>query len=220
MKVCDGIYAYIWNGVFENNCNMFYFSEPLNMLFDPGLVRHMDLRFEAMKKDGINPDDIKYVVNTHSHPDHFEGSYLFADKGIPVGMHKEDLDFINEFGPSFSQMLGMQMPPVKISDILAEGKWKVGDIELEIFHTPGHSPGSISVYWPEKKALVCGDLIFEASVGRVDFPGGDGGILKKSIERMEMLDIEIILPGHMNFIQGKGKVIRNFEIIRSYFSFI
>jgi glyoxylase-like metal-dependent hydrolase (beta-lactamase superfamily II) len=220
MKVCDGIYAYIWKGVFENNCNMFYFSEPLNMLFDPGLVRHMDLRFDAMKKDGINPDDIKFVVNTHSHPDHFEGSYIFADKGIPVGMHQEDLDFITDFGPSFAQMLGMKMPPVKISDILAEGKWKVGDIELEIYHTPGHSPGSISVYWPEKKALVCGDLIFEASVGRVDFPGGDGRILKKSIERMAELDIEIVLPGHMNFIQGRDKVLRNFEMIRSYFSFI
>ena len=45
MKLCDGVYAYIWRGVFENNCNMYYFGEPLNLLFDPGLARHLDLRF-------------------------------------------------------------------------------------------------------------------------------------------------------------------------------
>ncbi len=217
MKVCDGIYAYIWRGVFENNCNMYYFGEPLNILFDPGLARHMDLRFEEMKKDGLNPDDIKYVVNTHAHPDHFEGSMQFEGKGVSIGMYKDDIDYINEFGPGFAQMLGMQMPSIKFDTVLELGNWNVGDIELEIFHTPGHSPGSVSIYWPEKKALVCGDLIFEASFGRVDFPGGDGNLLKKSIEEMSKLDIEALLPGHMNYIYGKDMVVKNFEIVRNYF---
>ncbi len=220
MKISEGIYAYIWKSVFENNCNMFYFGEPLNILFDPGLKHHMDIRIEDMKKDGLNPDDIKMVVNTHSHPDHFEGSVMFAEKGIPIGMHQDDLDFLKNFGPSFAQMLGMEMPQIEISDILEEGKWQVGDVELEIYKTPGHSPGSISIYWPEKKALVCGDLIFEASIGRTDFPGGDGEILKQSIEKMAELDLEIILPGHMNLIQGKDKIIDNFAIIRNYFNMI
>ncbi len=220
MKVCDDVYAYIWRGVFENNSNMYYFGDPLNILFDPGLARHMDLRFDEMKKDGLNPDDIKYVVNTHSHPDHFEGSTHFENKGIPIGMHKDDIDFINEFGPGFAQMLGMQMPSIEFDMVMEEGTWKVGGIELEIYLTPGHSPGSISIYWPEKKALVCGDLIFEASFGRIDFPGGDGRLLKKSIEKMSELDIEILLPGHMNFIHGKDIVTKNFEMVREYFHMI
>jgi hydroxyacylglutathione hydrolase len=115
----------------------------------------------------------------------------------------------------------MSLPELNFKEVLEEGKWQVGDTELEIIHTPGHSPGSISVYWPEKKTLVCGDLIFEQSVGRTDFPGGDSGLLKESIRRISELDIEILLPGHMNYIQGRDRVKYNFDfIINQYFPLI
>ena len=77
MKVADEIYAYIWKGVFENNCNMYYFGEPLNILFDIGLKNYIDVRLEDMKRDGLDPAKIQYLVNTHSHPDHSEGSSFF-----------------------------------------------------------------------------------------------------------------------------------------------
>lgn len=217
MKVCDGVYAYIWRGYFENNSNMFFFGEPLNILFDPGLKHHLDLRFEAMKKDGLDPETVQYVVNTHSHPDHFEGCEYFTQKGTRVGMHRDEIDFLNEIGPKFFAMMGMPFPSFAFDFVLEEGIWKVNGTELEVFHTPGHSPGSVCVYWPEKKALVCGDLIFKESVGRVDFPGGDGPTMKESIEKISGLDIEILLPGHMEFIQGKSEVQRNFDLIRQYF---
>jgi hydroxyacylglutathione hydrolase len=216
MKICEGIYAYIWKGYFENNCNMFYFGEPLNMLFDPGLKRHLDIRFEAMRKDGLNPDDIKYVVNTHCHPDHFEGSEYFMGNEVSVAMHREEIDFLTEFGPRFFEMFGMQFPSMDFNIVLEEDEWDVGGTELQVFHTPGHSPGSISVYWPQKKAMVCGDLIFRESVGRVDFPGGDGNTLKESIKKLSGVDIEILLPGHMDYIQGRDAVKRNFEIVERY----
>lgn len=56
MKVADGVFSYVWKGYFVNNANMFYFGEPLNILFDPGLKNYMDTRFGEMKSDGINPD--------------------------------------------------------------------------------------------------------------------------------------------------------------------
>jgi hydroxyacylglutathione hydrolase len=65
--------------------------------------------------------------------------------------------------------------------------------------------------------LVCGDLIFEQSVGRVDFPGGDGNSLIESIRKMSQLDVEILLPGHMNIITGARNVKRNFEHIEKYY---
>ncbi len=216
MKICDGVYAYIWRGYFENNCNMFYFGEPLNILFDPGLKHHMDLRFDAMKQDGLNPDDIKLVVNTHSHPDHFEGSQYFMEKNVPVGMHKDEITFLKKVGPQFFSMFGMAFPELKFDLEMEEGPWKVGDTELEVFKTPGHSPGSICIYWKEKKTLVCGDLIFKESVGRVDFPGGSAEELKKSIEEMSKLEIEHLLPGHMDHISGARDVKRNFDLIRQY----
>jgi len=216
MKLCDGVYAYIWRGTFENNSNMFYFADPLNILFDPGLKNYLDLRLEQMKEDGLNPDEIKYVVNTHCHPDHFEGSQYFMEKGIPIVMHEDEIVFLNEIGPDFFSMMGMNFPTLKFDKELKEGKWRVNDIDLEIYLTPGHSPGSICIYWPEKKALVCGDLIFNQSVGRVDFPGGDGMKLKESVVKISKLDLEILLPGHMDMIQGKEDLQKNFELIKNY----
>jgi hydroxyacylglutathione hydrolase len=221
MKVIDGIYAYIWKSVFENNSNMYYFGEPLNILFDPGLNNYVDVRLLEMQKDGINPDDIKHIVNTHGHLDHYEGSAYFMKKNLPIAIYKDEIDYVNKTGPMFYQMMGLKRIDVKFDTSLKEGIWKVGNTELEIFNTPGHSPGSICLYWPEKKALVCGDLIFDNSVGRVDFPGGSGEQLKDSIRKMSELDIEILLPGHMGYIKGKNFVKKNFELIISqYFAYM
>lgn len=217
MKVCDGVYAYVWNGYFVNNANMFYFGDPLNILFDPGLKNYLDVRFEEMKKDGIDPADVKYVINTHCHPDHFEASLDFAGKNIPLGMHQDEIDFYNKLGPQFFQMFGMAFPNVKFNISMKEGTWKVAGTDLEIYHTPGHSPGSICIYWKDKKALVCGDVVFEQSVGRVDFPGGDGKQLIESIKKISKLDVEYLLPGHMNIITGANKIKQNFELIEKYY---
>lgn len=216
MKLCDGIYAYTWRGVFENNCNMYYFGDPLNILFDPGLVRHLDLRFENMRKDAIDIDSIEYVIATHSHPDHFEGCDYFMKKNTPVGMHRDEISFVNEIGPKFFAMMGMPFPQMSFKLVMDEGVLSIGDVNLDIYLTPGHSPGSICVYWKEKKALICGDLVFKESVGRVDFPGGDPKKLKESIEKIAALDVEYLLPGHMELIQGADNVKKNFDLIRRY----
>ncbi len=218
MKIIDGVYGYIWRSVFENNSNMYYFAEPLNMLIDPGLHNYMDVRIEEMKKDKLDPEKIKYIVNTHGHPDHYDGSAFFMDKNIPIAIHKDETDYVNKIGPMFFEMMGMQEPEIKFDTLLEEGKWKVGDTELEVFLTPGHSPSSVCIYWPEKKTLACGDLIFESSVGRTDFPGGSGELLKDSIRKISKLDIELLLPGHMRYIKGKQEVKKNFDfIISQYF---
>ncbi len=217
MIVCEGVYAYVWRGHFVNNANMFYFGEPFNILFDPGLQNYLDVRFEDMKSDGIEIDSIARVVNTHCHPDHFEGSLYFADKKVPVSMHGKEIEFYNKLGPGFFQMFGMPFPKIEFDVPLEEGIWNPGGGELEIFHTPGHSPGSICIYWKEKKAMVCGDLVFDQSVGRVDFPGGDGKALIESIKKISDLDIEYLLTGHMEIVTGSDRVKRNFEMIEKYY---
>ena len=62
MKVTDGVYAYVWNGVLENNCNSYYFGEPLNILFDPGLKNYTDELLRKMEEDGIDIETISYVL--------------------------------------------------------------------------------------------------------------------------------------------------------------
>ena len=218
MKLTDGVYGYIWNAVFENNCNMYYFAEPLNLLFDPGLGKYMDVRFMDMKNDGLDPEKIGLQVLTHCHPDHFEAVPGLIEKGIGAAMHREEIDYYNEQGPRVFQMMGVPFPDIAFETVLEEGPWEVNGVALEVYHTPGHSPGSVCIYWPEKKALVCGDLIFDRSFGRFDLPGGDVKKLQESIKKISELEIEFLLPGHMNYIQGRDMVKRNFSLIIDYFA--
>lgn len=114
-------------------------------------------------------------------------------------------------------MMGMEYPDIKFDIELNEGTWSVGGIDLEIIKTPGHSPALICIYWKEKKTLVCGDLVFDSSFGRVDFPGGSAAQLKESILRISEFDIEHLLTGHMDIVSGRENVLNNFALIKNYF---
>ena len=220
MKVTDGVYSYVWKGVFENNCNSFYFGEPLNILFDPGLKNYTGELLKKMEEDGIDIETISFVINTHSHPDHIDGNVNFTKYDIPAGMHRDEIKFMKETGPLFFQMMGMELADYKYEIELEEGYLRIGEVELEVYKTPGHSPASVCIYWPEKKTLVCGDLIFNESFGRVDFPGGNAAQLKESIMRISQLDTEHLLPGHMEIVSGKENVQKNFKIVQDYFQYI
>ena len=91
-------------------------------------------------------------------------------------------------------------------------------MKLEIFLSPGHSPGHITIYWPERKVLITGDVIFYQSTGRVDLPGGSAADLKQSIERLSGLDVEYLLCGHPyghpGVIEGKTAVQQNFTFVK------
>jgi len=104
---------------------------------------------------------------------------------------------------------------------LKEGEVKLGGETFEISIVPGHSPGSIGLYWPAKKALFPGDVIFQMNVGRSDFPGGDSKLLKQSIQALARLDVEYLLPGHMGMVTGKANVKKNFEkVIEGIFPYL
>jgi hydroxyacylglutathione hydrolase len=94
---------------------------------------------------------------------------------------------------------------------LNEGELKVGEIVLEVFHTPGHTPGSTTLYWKDASALFTGDLIFKDGLGRTDFPGGNGSQLKNSIRRMAALNAKWLLSGHGDIVSGSDMVKANFE---------
>jgi glyoxylase-like metal-dependent hydrolase (beta-lactamase superfamily II) len=97
-----------------------------------------------------------------------------------------------------------------------DSKLNLGETEIELIPSPGHSPDSICYYIPAEKALICGDVIFSQNTGRVDLPGGSAAELKASIERLAQLDVEYLLPGHMNIVTGQENVKKNFEFIRQY----
>jgi len=222
MKLIDGVYAYPWTNMLENNCNTYILQGPEGLaLIDPGLGRYVPDIIEAIKKDGLNPDDIKLVICTHCHPDHVDGVAYFAKKKIPVTWHADEEAFLKETGRDFFRMFGLKEPGFKPDSICVEGYLPAAGLTLEAIHTPGHSPGSICLYWAEKKVMVTGDVVFSNSIGRTDFPGGDSALLKKSIDRIAELPAELILPGHNEVVQGSDAVKRNYDYIKSsFFSYL
>jgi glyoxylase-like metal-dependent hydrolase (beta-lactamase superfamily II) len=174
-----------------------------------------------MEEDGISPEKINLVIVTHGHPDHFEGLEAFLDRPVKMAMGREEERYLRENGKRFFEMMGQALPKYRIDFFLKEGELLLGKESFHIYQTPGHSPGSLTIHWPERKALFTGDLLFYGGIGRTDFPGGNSRDLMESIERMSRLDTELLLPGHGEAVMGKERVLQNFEFIRqNYFPYL
>jgi glyoxylase-like metal-dependent hydrolase (beta-lactamase superfamily II) len=165
--------------------------------------------------------DIGLVITTHAHPDHIEAVQLFNKTEALTAISEEEWKFVKEMRDFINSVFGINIDAIAPKFFLQEGDFVLNGLELKVFHTPGHSPGSLSVYWPKQKVLFTGDLIFKNGIGRTDFPGGNSTLLKKSVERLRELEIEILLPGHGEIISGAKEIGSNFDTIeRFWFSFL
>ncbi|MDI6890714.1 MAG: MBL fold metallo-hydrolase [Thermodesulfovibrionales bacterium] len=140
---------------------------------------------------------IKYIVCTHAHFDHVGAvPEIKKETGAKIVIHRDELD-IYERTRDLAALWGYELDPLPEPDMfVSEGdKLEIGDLRLEVLHTPGHSPGGICLYG--EGILITGDTLFAGSVGRTDFYGGDVEKLKKSFKRlMSLLDKVKVLPGH------------------------
>jgi len=205
MKITDNLHGFLWTDYRANNSNAYLIDGNMKILIDPGHAHLFGHVTDGLAALSFRPDDIDLVVVTHCHPDHMEAVRLFSRLPALIAMNKAEMDFcaamgLLDFQPSF---------------LLQEGELRVGDKTFQVLHTPGHSPGSICLYWPEKKALFSGDVIFHQGLGRTDLPGGNGKDLKTSILRLSRLDVEHVLPGHGDWISGGRKVRANFDQVGS-----
>ncbi|MCL0103570.1 MBL fold metallo-hydrolase [Dehalococcoidia bacterium] len=244
MRFANNLYAYLWKGR-GNNCHTYLFSNVLrgkrpHVLIDPGHVvnelseKCLEKLTSAMLRDDIAPGEIGLIINTHSHPDHCEANLALAQMNSESGagggqaliaIGKIEDEYRRTIAEQMSRMLGLTVE-FEPDFYLQEGELNLGrgdeKLNLQIIHTPGHSPGSICIYSPENKVLITGDVVFNGSVGRTDLPGGDSRTLKQSIEKLSELDVEYLLPGHStnygDIIRGKNNVVQNFASIRmNYF---
>jgi glyoxylase-like metal-dependent hydrolase (beta-lactamase superfamily II) len=217
MKLEKDLYAYLWQNQYENNCNTYLIHREKTVLIDPGHSRHVERLFRQMEEDGISSEKIDVILVTHSHPDHFEGLEAFLDKPVKIAMSREEERYLLESGKLLFEMMGGPLPKFRIDFYLKEGELHLGKEILNIYSTPGHSPGSLSIYWPERKILFTGDVIFFGGIGRTDFLEGNSKRLMESIERLSRLETEILLPGHGEMVIGRETVLQNFEFIRQNF---
>ena len=234
IRLLENFYCYVWVGN-GNNCNTSLLCHVLrgeqpHVLVDPGHIRNelgepcFDSLTQAMNKDGFKVEDIGLVINTHSHPDHFEANESITEKNAAlVTLSREEDEFYRTMGKMFFQAFGARPPQIKPTFYLKEGGLNLGSknkVATKILLTPGHSPGSISLYLKEEKILISGDVVFFGSIGRTDFPGGSPSLLRKSIDRLSQLEVEYLIPGHStefgDIIAGKDKVVRNFQMVKMF----
>lgn len=216
MQLLENVFCYIWDG-YENNCNSFFFHDEINVLIDPGHGSLTDKLVAHMAADGWSPEDVDLVVNTHAHLDHCEGNARFLhDDRVIAAVHPLDAQYYPLEGAHLMRALGREAPPLCLGGFLQEDI-RLGKITLQVIHTPGHTPGGICLYWPEGKVLVTGDTVFAGSIGRTDFPGADARQMRESLERLTALDVEYLLPGHNDLVQGRERVRKNFMLIQHLF---
>jgi len=182
------------NGIFEENCYVLADPETARaVLIDPG--EDADLFLRRLDAERLT---LEAIWLTHAHIDHVAGVAPVVQRtAVPVHLHADDrqlYDHVAEQGA----WLGVRapQPPPPDHELAAGGTVRVGSIEFEVRHVPGHSPGSVA-FVGHGIALV-GDLVFAGSVGRTDLPGGSAATLLDSIRRhlLTLPDETVVYPGH------------------------
>jgi glyoxylase-like metal-dependent hydrolase (beta-lactamase superfamily II) len=195
-----------------------------HVLIDTGTGLNAQKLDQNLRRLGTSAEKITDVVLTHSHIDHMGGLFpILASASPRIHLHREEADRINsgDMEVTLADTVGAELPPIRIDHPLEEGQTlDFGDVSLQVYHTPGHSIGSICLYAKDLGLLITGDTMFpEGSFGRVDLPTGDLSKLVQSLRRISQIDFDIALPGHMHAIieDAKSSAQLSFEMARTLF---
>jgi hydroxyacylglutathione hydrolase len=195
------IKAFTFNPVQENTY-VLYNEKGECCIIDPGCYfsEERDELKTAIEKTGLTP---VLLLNTHCHLDHvFGNKFIYDTWKLPLHIHENEKPVL-DFAPQSALMY--QLPFDNYNGPLVwlkEGTViKIGDEELSILFTPGHSPGSVSFYHEAGSFVMAGDVLFNGSIGRTDLPGGDFDTLINSIQTQLFT-----LPDDTKVYSGHGPV--------------
>lgn len=169
------------------------------VVIDAGAMSDRENQMVAavIAENGLKP---VMAINTHGHFDHVGGvMYLKEQYGVQFACSSKD-KFLLDAATSQGTMFGINCnaaPAIDV-DLDVVDKVRFGNTELRVIKTPGHTPGHISLFAAEAKALFTGDTLFRESIGRTDLPGGDySWIMKSILEQIIPLGDDVtIYPGH------------------------
>ena len=165
------------------------------MVIDPG--DEIDEIMALVQKHRLT---VKQIVITHAHIDHVGGAMKLRQlTGAPILLNQNDYALLKMLDVQ-AAWVGMAAPAkVEIDQPLSEGdKVRAGALEASILHTPGHTEGSVCLYFPGQRKLIAGDTLFAGSIGRTDLPGGSFDKIMSSLHQrvLALPDETIVVPGH------------------------
>jgi hydroxyacylglutathione hydrolase len=183
-------------GVLACNCSVIGDEQTREgMVIDPG--DNVEEVLRVVRKHGLK---IKQIVVTHAHIDHVGGAMkLKAATGAPILLNQHDYALLKMLDVQ-AAWIGMPSPgAVQIDQSIADQDMiTAGNLQATALHTPGHTQGSICLYFPAEKKLIAGDTLFQGSIGRTDLPGGDFRQIMNSLQGrlMALPDETVVVPGH------------------------
>ena len=165
------------------------------MVIDPG--DDIDDVLAIVRKHNLQ---VKQIVITHAHIDHVGGAMkLRAATGAPIVLNENDYDLVKMLDVQ-AAWIGVPTPgEVEIDQSITTGQTvSAGSHTAQILHTPGHTEGSICLYFAPEKKLIAGDTLFAGSIGRTDLPGGSMQKILRSLHNtlMSLPDETLVVPGH------------------------
>jgi glyoxylase-like metal-dependent hydrolase (beta-lactamase superfamily II) len=185
-------------GTLYTNCYIVGCPETLeSLIVDPGFDRDSEAD-RILKKVDHHHLKVKYIVNTHGHPDHTAGNGILKEAtGAPILIHELDAPKLTDASQNLSRLFGLHVTSPPADQTLRDGDVvQVGEVKLKVLHTPGHSKGSISLLG--ESVVFTGDTLFAGSIGRYDFPDASFREIMGSIKRLAML------PDHIKVYSGHG----------------
>jgi hydroxyacylglutathione hydrolase len=186
------------NGVFYDS-NAYLLDAKRKTLVDPGM--------DGARVLGAIPEGLDLIILTHCHFDHVAAvPEIVAATGAKVAIHEYDVPFLKSDRINGADLFGNKTPAFDIDIVLYGGDIvDLGDVKLNVIHTPGHTPGSICLYEPVSKIMFTGDTVFEGgSFGRTDI-GGNPEHMLTSLEMLAKYDVSAIYPGHGNPVTARAK---------------
>lgn len=153
---------------------------------------------EKIKELELDAQKFKYVLLTHGHFDHiYSVDYVREKYNCQLCIHENDALCLTDSYKNANKLFFNEDLTFNPADLLISDKDKLslGELQIEVIHTPGHTEGCVC--YLVENALICGDTIFDRSVGRTDLPGGNTKVLYESLRKIKTMDESIRLyPGH------------------------